>query len=60
VSVPSAGKAIVDIRESEKAWSHSFRVTGGTITLIAIDMSGKPCIDREREVQRMLMREWGT
>jgi len=37
-----------------------FRVTGGTIKRVAIDLSGEPCIDREREVQGMLTREWGT
>jgi hypothetical protein len=60
VSVPFNGKGIVDIRDPEKGWSHSLRVTGGTIKRVAIDVSGEPCIDMKLEVQGMLTRERGT
>ncbi|TFB52824.1 hypothetical protein [Cryobacterium tagatosivorans] len=31
--------------------------TGGTINRVAIDVSGEPYVDLEREAQAMLMRE---
>jgi arylsulfatase len=34
-----------------------FRFTGGTIRRVAVDVSGEPYIDLEREAQAMLMRE---
>src|SRR3954452_23011894 len=34
-----------------------FRFTGGTIKRVAVDVSGEPYIDLEREAQAMLMRE---
>ena len=34
---------------------HTF--TGGTINRVAIDVSGEPYVDLEREAQLMLMRE---
>jgi arylsulfatase A-like enzyme len=34
-----------------------YRFTGGTIKRVAIDVSGEPYIDLEREAQAMLMRE---
>ena len=34
-----------------------FAFTGGTINRIAIDVSGDPYLDLEREAQLMLMRE---
>jgi len=58
--VPFKGKGIVDIRDAEKGWSHSLRVIGGTIKGVAIDVSGEPCIDMEREARGMLMRAWGA
>jgi arylsulfatase len=32
-------------------------VTGGTITRVAVDVSGEPYLDLEREAALMLMRE---
>ena len=37
--------------------THPFRFTGGTIKRVAVDVSGEPYIDLEREAQGMLMRE---
>jgi arylsulfatase len=34
-----------------------YRFTGGTIQRVAVDVSGEPYIDLEREAQAMLMRE---
>ncbi len=34
-----------------------YRFTGGTIKRVAVDVSGEPYIDLEREAQAMLMRE---
>ena len=34
-----------------------FRFTGGTIHRVAVDVSGEPYLDLEREAQAMLMRE---
>jgi hypothetical protein len=34
-----------------------YRFTGGTIKRVAVDVSGEPYIDMEREAQAMLMRE---
>ncbi len=34
-----------------------FRFTGGTIRRVAVDVSGEPYLDLEREAQAMLMRE---
>ena len=34
-----------------------YRFTGGTIKRVAVDVSGEPYIDLEREAQGMLMRE---
>jgi hypothetical protein len=33
------------------------RITGGTIKRVAVDVSGEPFIDLDREVQTMLIRE---
>jgi arylsulfatase len=33
------------------------RFTGGTIKQVAVDVSGDPYVDLEREAQAMLMRE---
>jgi hypothetical protein len=34
-----------------------YRFTGGTIKRVAIDVSGRPCVDMEREAQAMPARE---
>jgi len=34
-----------------------YRITGGTIKRVAVDVSGEPFIDLDREVQTMLIRE---
>ena len=34
-----------------------WRFTGGTITRVAVDVSGEPYLDLEREAAAMLMRE---
>jgi len=34
-----------------------YRFTGGTIELVAIDVSGEPYLDLEREAALMLVRE---
>ena len=34
-----------------------YRFTGGTINRVAVDVSGEPYVDLEREAQAMLMRE---
>jgi hypothetical protein len=34
-----------------------YRFTGGTINRVAIDVSGEPYLDLEREAELMLMRE---
>ena len=36
---------------------HPYRFTGGTIRRVAVDVSGEPYIDLQREAQGMLMRE---
>jgi hypothetical protein len=34
-----------------------YRFTGGTINRVAVDVSGEPYVDLEREAELMLMRE---
>jgi arylsulfatase len=45
--------AITDDYPGERPW----RFTGGTIKLVAVDVSGEPYVDLEREAEAMLMRE---
>jgi arylsulfatase len=45
--------AITDDYPGERPWSF----TGGTIRFVAVDVSGEPYVDMEREAQAMLMRE---
>ena len=44
---------MTDDYPSEMPW----RFTGGTIKRVAVDVSGEPYIDLEREAVAMLMRE---
>ncbi len=45
--------AITDEYPGERPW----RFTDGTIKFVAVDVSGEPYVDMEREAQAMLMRE---
>jgi Sulfatase len=45
--------AITDHYPGRRPW----RFTGGTIRFVAVDVSGDPYVDMEREAQAMLMRE---
>ena len=42
---------------TEYAGSAPWPFTGGTIQRVAVDVSGEPFVDLEREAQAMLMRE---
>ena len=44
---------MTDDYPGERPW----RFTGGTIHRVAVDVSGEPFIDLEREAAAMLMRE---
>ena len=48
-----SGAAVVSDYPGERPW----RFTGGTIKRVAVDVSGEPFIDLEREAQAMLARE---
>ena len=48
-----SGAGVTDDYPGEMPW----RFTGGTINRVAVDVSGEPYIDLEREAQAMLMRE---
>ena len=48
-----SGAGVTDDYSGEEPW----RFTGGTIRRVAIDVSGEPYLDLEREAQAMLMRE---
>ena len=48
-----AGEPVTDDHPGEA----SYTFTGGTIDRVAIDVSGEPSIDLEREAALMLMRE---
>ena len=50
---PPGGRLLTDDYPGEAP----HRFTGGTINRVAIDVSGEPYIDLEREAQLMLMRE---
>ena len=45
--------AITDDYPGERPW----RFTGGTIRFVAVDVSGEPYVDLEREAAAMMMRE---
>ncbi len=48
-----SGEAVTDDYPGEGPWAF----TGGTIHRVAVDVSGEPYVDLEREAQAMLMRE---
>ncbi|MGZ8566028.1 MAG: sulfatase-like hydrolase/transferase, partial [Actinomycetota bacterium] len=47
------GAGVTDDYPGEQPW----RFTGGTIRRVAVDVSGEPYVDLEREAQAMMMRE---
>lgn len=47
------GESISDDYPGEPPWAF----TGGTLKRVAVDVSGQPFVDLEREAQTMLMRE---
>jgi hypothetical protein len=51
------GRDVGDQVTEDYAGERPYRFTGGTITRVAVDVSGEPYIDMEREAQAMLMRE---
>ena len=58
-----AGEGLCVGRDSGEAVTDDYpngsphRFTGGTIKRVAVDVSGDPYVDLEREAQAMLMRE---
>jgi arylsulfatase len=42
---------------SDYPGEHPYPFTGGTIKRVAVDVSGDPYVDLEREAQAMMMRE---
>jgi arylsulfatase A-like enzyme len=48
-----SGAAVTDDYPGQQPW----RFTGGTIKRVAVDVSGRPYVDMEREAQAMLARE---
>jgi len=60
-SIPGAGLYVGrqegDVLTDDYPGEAPHRFTGGTINRVAIDVSGEPYIDLEREAQLMLMRE---
>ena len=53
----AVGRDVGDPVTLDYPGTHPFRFTGGTIHRVAVDVSGEPYIDLEREAQGMLMRE---
>ena len=53
LTVGRSTTAITDDYPGERPW----RFTGGTLKFVAVDVSGEPYRDLEREAQAMLMRE---
>jgi arylsulfatase len=51
------GRDVGDPVTQDYPGERPFRFTGGTIRRVAVDVSGEPYIDLEREAQGMLMRE---
>ncbi|HEY5248488.1 MAG TPA: arylsulfatase, partial [Dermatophilaceae bacterium] len=51
------GRDVGDQVTQDYPGERPFRFTGGTIKRVAVDVSGEPYIDLEREAQGMLMRE---
>ena len=48
-----SGESVTDDYPGDAPWSF----TGGTIKRVAVDVSGEPFVDLEREAQAMLARE---
>jgi hypothetical protein len=53
----AVGRDVGDPVTSDYVGEAPFRFTGGTINRVAVDVSGEPYIDMEREAAAMLMRE---
>ena len=53
----SVGRDVGDPVTQDYPGERPYRFTGGTIKRVAVDVSGEPYIDLEREAQAMLMRE---
>ena len=53
----AVGRDTGDPVTKDYAGERPYRFTGGTIDRVAVDVSGEPYIDLEREAQAMLMRE---
>jgi arylsulfatase A-like enzyme len=53
LTVGRSTTAITDGFPGQRPW----RFTGGTIKFVAVDVSGEPYVDLEREAEAMLMRE---
>jgi hypothetical protein len=51
------GRDVGDPVTQDYPGERPYRFTGGTIKRVAVDVSGEPYIDLEREAQAMLMRE---
>ena len=51
------GRDVGDPVTNDYAGERPYCFTGGTIRRVAVDVSGEPYIDLEREAQAMLMRE---
>jgi arylsulfatase A-like enzyme len=53
LTVGRSTTAITDDYPGQRPW----RFTGGTLKFVAVDVSGEPYVDLEREAEAMLMRE---
>ena len=53
----AVGRDVGDPVTQDYPGERPYRFTGGTINRVAVDVSGEPYIDLEREAQAMLMRE---
>ena len=53
----AVGRDVGDPVTQDYPGERPYRFTGGTIQRVAVDVSGEPYIDLEREAQAMLMRE---
>ena len=53
----AVGRDVGDPVTQDYPGERPYRFTGGTIQRVAVDVSGEPYVDLEREAQAMLMRE---
>jgi arylsulfatase len=53
----AVGRDVGDPVTQDYPGERPYRFTGGTIRRVAVDVSGEPYVDLEREAQGMLMRE---